>query len=102
QADRRFPAQVLAELAGVGEGVALIARAGRRLPGPGAPAGNDFEVAQDVPDGGRLAATDVVNLTGLSVYGGDRRAHAIADVGVAAHLLAIAADRDRLVVEHGL
>src|SRR5262245_46624333 len=100
QADARFPPEVGAELGGVREGVALVAGPGRLLPDDRPAARQGFQFVDDVPDGGGLTPADVVDLPGVRRDGGDGGRHAVGDVGVAAHLLAVAVDGDRLLAEH--
>src|SRR5262245_19231188 len=62
QADARLPAEVARQFRGIGEGVTLIAGAGRLPADDGAAARDLFELAKDVPHRRRLATADVVGL----------------------------------------
>src|SRR5437868_2781781 len=100
QADARLPAEVCAEFGGVRERVPLIAGAGRLLSDDCLSSCQFFQLLDDVPNGGGFAAADVVDLARVSRNGGDCRAHAIGDVGVAADLLAVAVNGYRLLPLH--
>jgi len=71
EGDARLPTEVTAELGGVGEGVALVASAGRLQAGERPPAAQSLEPVEDVPDGRGLAAADVVELAGVGFDRGD-------------------------------
>src|SRR5258708_18456472 len=90
----RLPAKVALELARIGDGAALIAGPGRRAANLSAAADEGFELLQDVPHRRRLAATDVVDLAQGRAQGGHGRFHAVADIGVATYLQAVAEYRD--------
>src|SRR6516165_11811410 len=87
ETNARLPAEVPVELAGVGAGVALVAGAGRFMAYVGPAADDRFQLVQDVPDRGRLAAADVVGFAERGRERGDRRLDAVADEGVAPPLL---------------
>src|SRR5262249_6927700 len=101
-ADARLPAEMPLHPGGVGRREALVAGAGGLLTNDGALPGEAFEFVQHVPDADGLAAADVVSLPWHGLQGLHRRLHAIADVGIAAHLQAIAKNRDWLPAQQGL
>src|SRR5262249_47877891 len=75
--------------------VALVPGASRFLPDRDRRSGDLLQAMQDVPDAGGLPAADIVDLAGQGVYRSNRGGDAIADIGVAAHLLSVAIDDDR-------
>src|SRR5262249_40856039 len=92
QCSTRLPAEAAAELGGVGQGVALVAGPGGLPASRDGPAGQRLQAAEDVPDAGRFAAANIVDFARQGFHRGDGGGHAVGDIGVAAHLLAVAVD----------
>src|SRR5262249_31551826 len=85
------------QLRRVGTGVALVSRAGRLAFELRLAAEDLLEPGEDVPHRRGLAAAEVERLARQRGGGGNRGRDAIVDVGVAAHLVAVPEDGDRLV-----
>src|SRR5690349_5304113 len=100
ESDTRLPAELARKFRGVRRGDALIAGPSRLAPHHGVAADQAFELAEDFPDVGRLAAADVISLAGRRFQRRHRRRYTIADVGVAARLQPVAVNDDRLAGQH--
>src|SRR5438067_13910962 len=77
QADARFPAEMRAKLAGVGEGVPLVARPCCFLTNDRLSSAELLQLVDDVPNGRGFPAADVVDLAGMASNGGDGGSSAI-------------------------
>src|SRR5689334_1883756 len=99
--DPGLPAGMALQLGRVGEGVALVAGAGRFLAGFRLAAGDGLDLAENVPDVGGLAAAEIVDFADRTLHGPHRGVHTIVDVGVAADLLAVAVDNQFLSLHYG-
>src|SRR5262245_24385723 len=90
------------QLGGVRERVPLVAGPRRFVLNSGSAAGDFFQLVDNVPNGGRFPAADVIGLSRRRFDCRGGGTNAVGDIGVAANLHTIAVDIERLTTQDRL